>query len=68
MAATRGARRAPGRYFLGDRLELGRQRPGLTWPETEAAIVASGVLPAATPAVSLGGTRDAARDPPPEGK
>jgi poly-gamma-glutamate system protein len=46
----------------------GANEPGLTWPEMEAAIVAAGVLPAASLAISLGGTRDAARDLSPEGK
>jgi len=44
----------------------GANQPGLTWPEMEAAIVAAGVMPAASLAVSLGGTRDAARDLTPE--
>jgi poly-gamma-glutamate system protein len=40
----------------------GANEPGLTWPEMEAAIVAAGVLPRASIAISLGGTRDSARD------
>lgn len=40
----------------------GANEPGFTWPEMEAMVVAAGVLPRASVAVSLGGSRDAARD------
>jgi poly-gamma-glutamate system protein len=45
----------------------GANEPGFTWPEMEALVVAAGVLPAASVAVSLGGGRDAGRDLSPEG-
>jgi len=45
----------------------GANEPGFTWPEMEALVVAAGVLPAASAAVSLGGSRDAGRDLSPEG-
>ena len=40
----------------------GANEPGFTWPEMEAMVVAAGALPPASVAVSLGGSRDAARD------
>lgn len=40
----------------------GANEPGSTWPEMERMVVAAGALPAATVAVSVGGTSDAGRD------
>lgn len=39
----------------------GANEPGVTWPEMERMVVAAGVLPAATIAVSVGGTADIGR-------
>lgn len=46
----------------------GANQPGFTWPEIEAMVVAAGVMPAASAAVTLGGSRDAARDLSEEGR
>jgi len=46
----------------------GANEPGLTWPEMEAAIVEAGVMQPASVAISLGGTRDSARDLQPPGQ
>ena len=46
----------------------GANQPGFTWPEIEAMVVAASVMPAASAAVTLGGSRDAARDLSEEGR
>ena len=46
----------------------GANEPGFTWPEMEAMVVAAGVLPRASVAIALGGTRDAARGLSDEGR
>ena len=46
----------------------GANEPGFTWPEMETMVVAAGVLPPASVAVSLGGGRDAGRDLSEEGR
>ncbi len=40
----------------------GADEPGFTWPEIEVMVSRRGVLPAASIAISVGGTRDAGRD------
>lgn len=45
----------------------GAAEPGFTWPEMEARIVTAGVWPAATVAISVGGSRDNGADLSPEG-
>lgn len=44
----------------------GANEPGFTWPEMEALVVDAGVLPAASVAIGIGGSRDAGRDLEPE--
>jgi len=46
----------------------GAVEPGFTWPEMEVLVVRAGVLPAATVAVSVGGSSDAGRDLSEEGR
>ena len=46
----------------------GANEPGLTWPEMEAEMVEAGVVKPASVAISLGGTRDSARDLTPEAR
>jgi poly-gamma-glutamate system protein len=46
----------------------GANEPGFTWPEIEGMVVRGGVLPAASVAVSVGGTRDNGRDLEDEGR
>ncbi len=46
----------------------GANEPGFTWPEIEALVSRAGVMPAASVAITLGGTRDAARDLSDEGR
>jgi poly-gamma-glutamate system protein len=45
----------------------GATEPGFTWPEMETRVVAAGVWPAVTVAVSVGGSRDNGADLSPEG-
>ncbi|MGE3841337.1 MAG: poly-gamma-glutamate system protein [Vicinamibacterales bacterium] len=40
----------------------GANEPGFTWPEMEVLVVRAGVLPAASVAIGIGGSRDAGRD------
>lgn len=46
----------------------GATEPGFTWPEMEARLVAAGLVPRASVAVSAGGDDDAATDLEPEGR
>ena len=46
----------------------GANEPGFTWPEIEALVSRAGVMPAVSVAISLGGTRDSARDLSDEGR
>ena len=46
----------------------GATEPGFTWPEMEARLVAAGVVPRASVAVSVGGDGDAGGDLPPEAR
>lgn len=46
----------------------GANQPGFTWPEIESRLVASGLLPRASIAVTTGGDGDRALDLPPEGR
>lgn len=46
----------------------GAVEPGFTWPEMEVLLVHAGVLPAATMAVSVGGSSDVGRDLSEEGR
>jgi poly-gamma-glutamate system protein len=45
----------------------GAAESGFTWPEMEARVVAAGVWPAVSAAVSIGGSRDSGADLSPEG-
>jgi poly-gamma-glutamate system protein len=46
----------------------GADEPGFTWPEVEVLISGAKVLPTASVAISVGGTRDSGRDLSDEGK
>lgn len=46
----------------------GANEPGFTWPEMEVRVVEAGVLPAASVAIGVGGSRDAGRDLEPEAR